>query len=461
MRIGIVSDTHFGFRWGSEREDDCFENAREAFERTRDCDVVILPGDIYDKKVPKQEVLDQSVECFNVFRQGTCDVDVSGDVPEGFAFSGTPVVAIHGTHERRTKGFTNPVELLETMGYALHLHRETVVFEKSSSSGERVAVHGMSGVPERYAARVLADWGPEPVEDAYNILVFHQSVEGFVYTEGDVLTLGDLPEGFDLLVDGHIHWYDVSHTDDQKPILLPGSTVSTQMRKVEAEKPKGYVTVDTETDEVAFHALESPRDLFYEEIDAEGRSSAAIMEAVDKRMEEILSTDPEKKPLVRIVVRGESDASLSPREIRDRYGDRAILSVGTSLDRETVDASRSSVSTSQQSVAEMGREMLRERVGGGKQVDDLFDLLAAEDVEAAVDAMETLDLDAVEAENGDGEDGNTDGDGRDRDGNDGETQEEGGGAGGSGEGDVGGEDDGGRRDGERDEGAARLDAFTG
>ncbi|MFB6076524.1 MAG: metallophosphoesterase, partial [Candidatus Nanohaloarchaea archaeon] len=128
MKIAIVSDTHFGYKWGEERGEDAFDNAREAFRRTVDADVVILPGDIFDRKVPKQEVLDRAVDVFNEYKAGDCTVEISGESDVTHEFDGTPVVAIHGTHERRSTGFVNPIELLETMSYLLHLHNETVVF---------------------------------------------------------------------------------------------------------------------------------------------------------------------------------------------------------------------------------------------------------------------------------------------------------------------------------------------
>ncbi|NIQ17993.1 MAG: hypothetical protein GTN43_04250, partial [Candidatus Aenigmarchaeota archaeon] len=59
------------------------------------------------------------------------------------ALMGIPIVAIHGTHERRTKGLLNPVEALEKAGFLIYLHCNGVIFKKGS---ERVAVHGMSGV---------------------------------------------------------------------------------------------------------------------------------------------------------------------------------------------------------------------------------------------------------------------------------------------------------------------------
>ncbi|MDY6770119.1 MAG: metallophosphoesterase [Candidatus Nanohaloarchaea archaeon] len=391
MDVAIVSDTHFGYRWGSDRGDDPFRNAREAFERTVDADLVILPGDIFDKKVPKQEVLGNAVDCFNIYRGGSSGVSLTDASDITHDFSGTPVVAIHGTHERRNTEFTNPIELLEKMDYLLHLHNETAVFERD---GERVAVHGMSGVPERYAPAVLDRFDPEPVEDAYNIFVFHQSVENLVYTspDHDALSMEDLPDGFDLLVDGHIHWFQ--HIEGEKELVIPGSTVTTQMNKVEAEQPKGFVTVDTATDELQFHELDSPRDLYHEEIDVDGLDGSAVLDAVRERMDEIVSGDRERRPLVRLILRGETSAAVKQSEIQAMYDGDAILSLTLDIDRPDRDGGAAALETGE-SVAEMGLAALRDNLDRDLPVEELFDLLADEETDAALDLVEALDI-AVE-----------------------------------------------------------------
>ncbi len=398
MKIAIVSDTHFGYGWESERSNDSFDNAREAFRRTVDADLVILPGDIYDHKVPKQEVLGRSIDCFNEYRDGACNLVFAEESDVEYEFTGTPLVAIHGTHERRSRGFMNPIELLDKMGYLLHLHNEKAVFEHAET-GEKVAVHGMSGVPERYAPGVLEKYDPQPVDDAYNIFMFHQSVEKFVYTSKDhaALTLEHLPDGFDLLVDGHIHWYDLSNIGKDKPLILPGSTISTQMRKIEAEKPKGYVTVDTETGDVTFHELETPRDQYYEEIVVDDMSSSEIMQVVDQTMEKILDNDTVKRPLVRIVLSGKTDATVKLADIRKQYRDDVVLSVSKTFKTSSQTASPDTFKESTKSVAERGKDLLQSKVDGdGMHVENLFELLAEEQLDAAVDFVEDLELPADE-----------------------------------------------------------------
>ena len=62
------------------------------------------------------------------------------------ALRGIPIVSIHGTHERRSKTMVNPLHNLEHSGLLIHLDCSTIVFQ---INGEKVAVHGMSGVSEK------------------------------------------------------------------------------------------------------------------------------------------------------------------------------------------------------------------------------------------------------------------------------------------------------------------------
>ncbi|MFB6291993.1 MAG: exonuclease SbcCD subunit D [Candidatus Nanohaloarchaea archaeon] len=366
MDISIISDTHFGYKWGEERGEDPFENAREAFEESLDADLILLPGDIFDRKIPKQEVLDRAAEILSIPMEG--DRTVETDAELGMHGSGIPVVAIHGTHERRPSSYTNPIELMAQTGHLYHLHNDNIVFEKDD---KKVAVHGMSGVPEQYAPKVLEKFAPEPVEDAFNILVLHQSIEGFVYTgEGDYLTLEQLPEGFDLIVDGHIHWYNIDRFGEGKPLVFPGSTVTTQMRKIEAEKDKGFLRLDTTEGELEFVPLDRPRDVHYVEIEADGESWAAIKERARQELEGISG---DRKPLVNLKITGEASGRVNPRELKQMFRDRMFLNVNSSIQRET--GGGESIDEEVEAM-EKGREILQEKVDDvGIDEEELFQLL--------------------------------------------------------------------------------------
>ncbi len=387
MKVSIISDTHFGYKWGEERGEDTFENAKEAFEESLDSDIILLPGDIFDKKIPKQEVLDRAFDVVATAMEGERTVESDKDL--GMLGDGIPVVAIHGTHERRPSSYTNPIELMAESGHLYHLHNDQVVFEKN---GQKVAVHGMSGVPEKYAPRVLKKFSPEPVEDAFNILLLHQSIEGFVYTpeDEDYLTLEDLPEGFDLIVNGHIHWYNTEKFDegDDKPLVLPGSTVTTQMRKIEAEKDKGFLELDTENKELDFVPLDSPRDVHYVELEVEGEEWSKVKELAKEKLEDI--TVPGEKPLVNLKITGETEGRINPRELKQLFRGDMFLNINSSVktpsreggtDLDSIDA------------VEEGKEILEEKVGTDVEVnqEDFFSLLEKGSASEALEMLKEVD----------------------------------------------------------------------
>lgn len=381
MDISIISDTHFGFKWGTERGEDTFENAKEAFERSFDADLIILPGDIFDKKIPKQEVLDKASEVLSTAMDGERTVEASKDL--GMHGDGIPIVGIHGTHERRPRKYTNPIELMAKTGHLHHLDNENIIFEKN---GEKVAVHGMSGVPERYAPKVMEKFNPEPVQDAFNILVVHQSVEGFVFTpeDKDFLKLEDFPEGFDLIVNGHIHWYNTERFPGKRPLVLPGSTVTTQMRKIEAEKGKGFLRLDTENEELDFVELEKPRDVQYIEIEVNGENWSNVKEKAVKKLEEVASED---KPLVNLKITGETSGRVNPRELKNMFRDKMFLNVNSSVD--SLEMRNSNIEETSEDPWEKGKNILQDKINSDIEIDgdEFLQLLENQRTDEAINIL--------------------------------------------------------------------------
>ncbi|MCK4884124.1 MAG: metallophosphoesterase, partial [Candidatus Diapherotrites archaeon] len=66
MKIAIISDCHFGVFFGTERENDSFEQAREALFNAIElgADAILLPGDIFDSKIPRPEVMAKAMDIF-------------------------------------------------------------------------------------------------------------------------------------------------------------------------------------------------------------------------------------------------------------------------------------------------------------------------------------------------------------------------------------------------------------
>jgi len=255
MKIGIISDLHLGY---SRFEDDSYSQAEKMIEDASEkTDIIIVAGDIFDSRIPKLEAIKHAVE---IFKKAKVDV-----------------IAIHGNHERRTRGFENPLGILASAGVIRYLDGSTYDFEKNS---EKIAIFGVGSIPEEYAEEEIK----KAVEkfnapaDARKILVIHQNVVELVEQNGVSSDFLDkLP--FDLVINGHIHKRNIKL--DGK-LVIPGSTVITQLKKEETE-PKGYYIYDTSSKKSEF--IEMPtRKFFYEELEFSGASEKDIMENIDKKI---------------------------------------------------------------------------------------------------------------------------------------------------------------------------------
>jgi len=349
MRIAVMSDFHLGYAYNTERREDSFIQAEEALQKAveNNVDAILIAGDIFDSRIPSQDVLGRAIGMFKKLDNKV------------------PVITIHGTHERRGKGLTNSVQILEKAGLLKHLHFDKTILD---INGEKLAVHGISGVPEDYAHIVLEKFNPQPIEGALNILMLHQSVEPFLYTgQGNsTLKLTDMPKEFDLIINGHIHW-----TEEKKygkgTFIIPGSTVLTQMRKVEAEKPKGFYIF--ENSKLNFVQLETPRKFYYKSLSFE---NAKTQQVVDKIKSEISLIPPNsKKPIVRIVLNGTLEKGFSTDDlqlgsIERQFQDRMILRVDkTRFGSQEILERRELIERLRQkqlSVDEMGLEILKKHL---------------------------------------------------------------------------------------------------
>jgi DNA repair exonuclease SbcCD nuclease subunit len=370
MKIAILSDFHFGFGAGTEREEDPYEAVREAIGKAMKSDLIILGGDIFDNRNPNTETLTRAMELLLnplLVTSGTKLIKGIGKNTEKIskiALMGIPVVAIHGTHERRTKGLLNPVEALEKAGFLIYLHCNSAVFEKN---GEKVAVSGMSGVPEQYAESVLKNWNPKPIAGCFNIFILHQSITEFLYAE-HTLDLKNLPEGFDLYVDGHIHEPQKSEYSG-KPLLMAGSLIPTQLKE-ESTKPKGFWTIETRTQEISWTPLDNQRKVYYKTFENPD------FERTEKELKKILEEKHEKKPIVRMNLKGKFNNSLI-NEIETRFGDKFLLSFKKEIPKEELPTK--TLEQHKLSVEEMGRKFLLknlEKSGLEPEIfENLFELL--------------------------------------------------------------------------------------
>lgn len=381
VKIAIISDLHFGFARGTERSEDCWQAAEEAFEKARGCDLIILPGDIFDEKIPRPDEWAKALRLFSRVK--------------------IPMVAIHGTHERRGRGLINSVEALEYASLLDHVHCTSETYE---IKGKKINVYGMSGVPEAYSKEVLDQWNPSPGE-GFNIFMLHQSIHPYIYNpiEPPSLKLEDLPKGFDLYISGHIHWREETEVMG-KPFIIPGSLVTTQVNKTETKYPKGFYIAEISGDsgkelKLDFVELDTPRKVFYKDFKINNEKISDIMEKIEKYMDGIKE---DKKPLVRIRVTGKigKGESLDFSRIKEKYRNKMILSLSSRVSEEELEGSMKfleEIRESRISVEEMGMKILTENLmemGVRRSYEELFDLL----VEGNVDAAMVSVLSATEEE---------------------------------------------------------------
>ena len=398
MKIAIISDTHLGHKFGEERGEDSFDTLKEAIEIARGADAILLPGDIFDSRIPRPEVMAKAMKLIFQAKMNKSDAKIMSVLSKNgkekkvheLNRDSVPVIAIYGTHERRGKDMINPVELLDEIGFLVCLHGDCVVIEKN---GEKVAVCGLSGVPEAFAKKALEVVEGRSVRGAYNIMMMHQSIEQYMYSDEFVsaLRFEELPQGYDLIVNGHIHCYN--EKDDMGiHLLIPGSTITTQVRKKEAAKPKGIVMLDTKSGKTEFVELKSARKVFYEEVKVEQENIGNVREDIVDKLSKIVIEEFSKKPIVKIRLIGKIDRfdnNFNFYDIEKKFSDRIILTIENRIVSRKQEESFMHIKKMRDNVVsinERGFMILAERskkAGIRINFDKIFDALAEDNVELA------------------------------------------------------------------------------
>ncbi len=368
MKISIISDMHLGVKWGSELQEDSFEQFEEAIKKSIEekVDFILIPGDIFDVRLPKQEVWARALKSFqtHLLAEKT-SAEFKGFVGEHepvseMALKGVPIVAIYGNHEIRGSHQVNPVQLLEKAGYLIYLHKNGVVFEKNN---EKVAVQGLSAVAENEAKEVLEKWNPKPIEGAFNVFIFHQSTTEEIYDpDNTFMSLDDLPKGFDLYVDGHIHW---RKWVPEKKFLIPGSTVITQMKEKEALQGKGFYLIETNPFKVDFVKLENQRPFYFKKIELIEADQLKANEEIAKFLNSI-PKNTMKKPVVKIKLVGKMKEGLKGNQLSfNDFKQREDLLVFIDNEIESEELKKTieklrELHQNKRSVDEMGLDLVKE-----------------------------------------------------------------------------------------------------
>lgn len=324
MKLAIVSDLHIGHE---KFADDAIKQAREAMELASTmADAMLLPGDIFDRRSPKPEAMAQAINLFRDISERHWNSKVVSF--SGNAHTDIPVVAISGTHERTMEGKDNPLNLLALAGLLVDTSEETTIIEKD---GEKVAVFGLGGLSEDRVKEKLNELNPKPVQGAFNIFMFHQSVYELLPFSDDAIRYNDLPEGFDLYVCGHIHTKMEGKVHGKK-FLIPGSTVLTQLKEGEQER-KGFIIFDTEKQTYEFKQIDS-REFVHRTITFDSAEPKDVLKRSEDEIGAVLASS-KGKPIVRLSLEGTikegfTNLDMPIQTITNRYSSKAILSIDAS-----------------------------------------------------------------------------------------------------------------------------------
>lgn len=327
MKIAIVSDLHIGYERFYE---DAYIQARAALEKANElADAIIIPGDIFDRRSPTPDVLAQAINIFRDLKESIrSKARVADFIPvDGNTKSHTdmPIVAIPGTHERTAAGRENALQLLGLAGLLVDTSESTTILEKD---GERVAIFGLGGISEERLREKLKELSPKPVAGAFSIFMMHQSTYELLPFSSEFIHNEELPKGFDLYVNGHIHSTVESEIHGKK-FLIPGSTVLTQLKDGE-QRSKGFILFDTRTEKYEFVGINS-RPFFVIRLVPDLSNSTKAREQCETEIEKVVS-ESKVKPIIRLVLsgklpKGTSVPDLHMGSIQRSYAEKAYLEV--------------------------------------------------------------------------------------------------------------------------------------
>lgn len=401
MKIGIFSDTHLGFDRKGQRNNESFENLEQALNLCleENVDFCVLAGDIFDEPVPSHTSLFKSINSFRLAQRAVnktkLKIEKNGESKE-IICEGLPILTIHGNHEFRGKEFKTALDVLNLAGLLVYFHAGKITVEKDN---EKVCVFGLGAVPEKKALEVLQYWAPKTESDTCNLLLLHQGFKDFMAVDDEMiatLSLDDLPQGFDLIINGHLHWYNEQKLGETT-FLLPGSTISTSIKKLESEKPKGVCFYDTNTKIINFKPFPKQRKMFYHKTNFNGADIEQVLEESKNLIEKDLEGNHEMKPLIRVNLKGSLKKGLSSGDVDlndliEKYSEKAILSISKNFSSNSFKKKISDLREEQKeklSLVSMGFELLEKNLketdfGEEISIKKLFDLLSEDELDEAL-----------------------------------------------------------------------------
>ncbi len=288
MKIAITSDFHLGYN------EDSFTQARNALKKAAEFDIILICGDLFDSRNPSQETIYEAVKMLAETKKRLKHLDITQNEAK---LDNAPIV-IPGTHERKSKGSPNIIQILHESGLIINTHAV-------KTRVENISIQGMTGVPDDIASEALKAMNFNPDNGFFNIFLMHQVIKDTGEQNGfEGISTRDLPKGFDLYCNGHVHHHSIYSN-----IIMPGSTVVTQMKKSETGA-KGFYVYDSETKKTEFQEITTRR-LFVGEINLENTTVSEIKKKIEEEVEKTPALIP--IPMLRVVV----NATLKNKEETD------------------------------------------------------------------------------------------------------------------------------------------------
>jgi hypothetical protein len=234
----------------------------------------------------------------------------------------------------------------------------TVVFD---SHGEKLAITGFGGIADVDVKKTLEQWKPKPVDGAFNIFMFHQSLKEAVYDVNDeFISVNELPKGFDFYLNGHIHQWQWM---EDKKLLIAGSTALTQQKENETDG-KCFFIIETNPFKLTPMKIERQRPFYFKKFDFE----SATQENVSNEIRNYLKSLPasEKKTLVKIKLAGKMELGRRSNQLdlsEFKENEHLIISIDNELESDEFKklvAELRELHQSKKSVDEMGMDLIRQ-----------------------------------------------------------------------------------------------------
>ncbi|MFH1306073.1 MAG: metallophosphoesterase [Candidatus Micrarchaeota archaeon] len=346
MKLAFIADTHFGYP--KYEEDARIQGTAAILDACKKADVILLGGDIFDRRIPKLETL---AYVANLLRKADSLLPKS-PYPK--------IYGIHGTHEMRPKGVLNPIAMMAELGLMEDVHNKTLVLEKGTSvlQTEKVGISGLGGIPDDLVKDVLSRISCKPEEDATNFFLFHQTLHEFVPQAKNLAKIEDLPKGYDYYLCGHLH---AKKDFLSGKLLIPGSTVITQ-HKDDEQSEKGYYLIDTMNENVEFVPIKT-RPFSISEIKFENAKPADARIMIEKEISSLMEKEWDDKPILKIKLTGSLAKGSGELDLNGFENAKAFIIIDNQLEGNSLIAELQKLKQERamkSTPLELGMSLLRE-----------------------------------------------------------------------------------------------------